>query len=188
MTDAELLARIVAGDEAAHRRLFDRYYARVFAFTLRRLSDRGAAEEVTADVFFEVWRNAGSFRGESAVSSWIYGIAHLKSLSARRYQRQPRRASVIVTADEKLQQFGDPSELEVSLESREELRQLLEAMEALPESQRNVLRLAFIEGRSYEQIASELGISEANVKTRVNRARARLRLAVDRDPRGRGRS
>lgn len=71
------------------------------------------------------------------------------------------------------------------------MRQLLRALQALPEGQRDVVKLAFLDDRSYQEIADELGISEANVKTRVNRARARLRVLMGRErdnliPRERG--
>ena len=95
-SDRAMLARVVERDQAAHRVIFERYYKRVLAFVRRRVGDDGLAEEVTTDVFFEVWRNAAAYRGESPVTTWIFGIANLKALSARRYFAQPRRASVRV--------------------------------------------------------------------------------------------
>lgn len=179
-SDAELLTRVARGDTAAHRTIFERYYTRVSAFVRRRVSDDGLCEEIVSDVFFEIWRSADSFRGDSEVHSWIFGIAHFKALSARRFRGQLKRSKVMPTDDEALSRVADardPSEL---LESRQEVRRLLRALKLLPEGQRDVLRLAFLEGRSYQEIAAELGISEGNVKTRVNRARARLRALLQR--------
>ena len=173
--DRDLIARIVERDQAAHRVIFERYYKRVLAFVRRRLGDPGLAEEVATDVFFEVWRNAAAYRGESPVTTWIFGIANLKTLSARRYFAQPRRASVRVASDDVLSRFADPADQHDSLSARQELTRLVRAIERLPEGHRDVLRLAFLEGRSYPEIAERLDISEANVKTRVNRARIRLR-------------
>jgi RNA polymerase sigma factor, sigma-70 family len=170
-----VLARVVERDQAAHREIFERYYKRVLAFVRRRLNDEGLAEEVTTDVFFEVWRNAAAYRGESPVTTWIFGIANLKALSARRYFAQPRRASVRVTSDETLSRFADPADQYESLSARQELARLSRAIDRLPEGHRDVVRLAFLEGCSYPEIAERLDISEANVKTRVNRARSRLR-------------
>ena len=174
-SDRAILARVVGRDQAAHRTLFERYYKRVLSFVRRRLGDEGLAEEVTADVFFEVWRNAAAYRGESPVTTWIFGIANLKALSARRYFAQPRRASVRITSDEAMSRFADPSDQHDSLDARQELSRLVRAIGRLPEGHRDVLRLAFLEGCSYPEIAERLEISEANVKTRVNRARSRLR-------------
>jgi RNA polymerase sigma-70 factor (ECF subfamily) len=173
--DRALLERIVERDQAAHREIFERYYKRVLAFVRRRVNDDGLAEEVATDVFYEVWRNASAYRGESPVTTWIFGIANLKALSARRYFAQPRRASVRVAPDETLKRFPDPSNQVESITARQELTRLVRAIERLPEGHRDVLRLAFFEGCSYPEIAQRLDISEANVKTRVNRARLRLR-------------
>lgn len=182
--DRVLLDRVAGGDAAAHRRLFDRYQARVYAFVRRRVGDEGLAEEIVADVFFEVWRGAAAYRGESLVSSWIFGIANLKALSARRYRARPRRAAVRVLEDEALKRVADPRDAVAALDARDDLARLLGAITRLPEGQRDVLRLAFLEGRSYEEIARELGISLGNVKTRVNRARARLRVLARHRPEG----
>lgn len=179
--DAELLARVARGDTAAHRMLFDRYYARITAFVRRRVRDEGLCEEIVSDVFFEVWRGADAFRSESPVHSWIFGIAHFKALSARRSQGQLKRSRVVAIDDEALQRFADGADADEQIESREQVRRLLRAMALLPEGQADVLRLAFLEGCSYQEIAQQLGISEGNVKTRVNRARARLRTLVRRD-------
>jgi RNA polymerase sigma-70 factor (ECF subfamily) len=175
-SDRAMLARIIERDQAAHRVIFERYYKRVLAFVRRRVGDEGLAEEVATDVFFEVWRNAAAYRGESPVTTWIFGIANLKALSARRYFAQPRRASVRVADDEVLARFPDPARQDESITARQELARLVRAIERLPEGHRDVLRLAFLEGCSYPEIAERLDISEANVKTRVNRARVRLRI------------
>jgi RNA polymerase sigma-70 factor (ECF subfamily) len=179
-SDAELLERVARGDTAAHRAIFDRYQARVASFVRRRVGDDGLCEEIVADVFFEVWRSAESFRGDSAVPSWIFGIAHFKALSARRFRAQLKRARVMSTDAEALARMEDPADPAELLESREQVRRLMRALDLLPEGQRDVLRLAFLEGRSYQEIAGALGISEGNVKTRVNRARSRLRALLQR--------
>jgi RNA polymerase sigma-70 factor, ECF subfamily len=178
-SDEALLARVARGDSVAHRLLFDRYHARVTAFLRRRLADAGLCEEVVSDVFFEVWRSASAWRGESAVASWIFGIAPFKALSARRGLSQGKRAAVVPVADEWIERAPD-DRLEDSLAARDEVRSLLLALQALPAGQRDVVKLAFLEDRSYQEVASTLGISEANVKTRVNRARARLRALMAR--------
>ena len=179
-SDEALLARVARGDNAAHRLIFDRYHARVTAFLRRRVADAGLREEVVSDVFFEVWRSASAWRGESSVASWIFGIAHFKALSARRGLSQGKRAAVVPVADEWIERAPDGERSEDSLAARDEVRSLLRALQALPAGQRDVLKLAFLEDRSYQEVASALGISEANVKTRVNRARARLRALMAR--------
>jgi len=174
--DRDLVARVARQqDVAAHRVLFDRYYRRVFGMVRRRLGDDSLAEEVVADVFFEIWRAADAFRGESQVSTWIFGIAHFKTLTAIRHRASKRISKVVPTNVETLHQFaeeGDPGE---SHEARQALREALEAIERLPDAQKQVLELSVLEGWSYTEIAEHLGVSENTVKTRVSRARARLR-------------
>lgn len=177
--DEALLARVARGDHAAHRALFDRYHARVTSFLRRRLHDAGLCEEVASDVFFEVWRGASAYRGESSVTSWIFGIAHFKVLSARRFQAQRKRAALVSTPDDVIERVAEEG-AEDSFTARDEVRRLLRALKALPAGQRDVITLAFLEGRSYQEIADALGISEGNVKTRINRARTRLRALLGR--------
>lgn len=179
-SDAELLDRIREQDSAALRTLFQRYYSRVYWFVQRRLHDANLAEEVVADVFFEVWRSAHSFAGASRPSTWIFGIAHFKCVGAHRDRRRHKRASVIPTNVETLHRVADGNDMDERLESREELRLVQQAIAALPEEQRRVIELALIQGLPYEEIANQLQVPEGTVKTRVARARARLRLGLRR--------
>jgi RNA polymerase sigma-70 factor (ECF subfamily) len=179
-SDAELLDRIREQDSAALRTLFQRYYSRVYWFVQRRLHDANLAEEVVADVFFEVWRSAHSFAGASRPSTWIFGIAHFKCVGAHRDRRRHKRASVIPTNVETLHRFAADDDLDERLGAREELRLVQQAIAALPEEQRRVIELALIQGLPYEEIANQLQVPEGTVKTRVARARARLRLGLRR--------
>ena len=178
--DAELLDRIRAQDSAALRMLFQRYYSRVYWFVQRRLHDANLAEEVVADVFFEVWRSAHSFAGASRPSTWIFGIAHFKCVGAHRDRRRHKRASVIPTNVETLHRVADDRDADERFAARDELRLVQEAIAALPEEQRRVIELALIQGLPYEEIAARLEVPEGTVKTRVARARARLRLGLRR--------
>jgi len=178
--DGELLIRIREQDSAALRTLFQRYYTRVYWFVQRRLHDANLAEEVVADVFFEVWRSANSFAGASRPSTWIFGIAHFKCVGAHRDRRRLKRASVISTNVETLHRFADDVDTDERLAARDELRLVQQAIAALPEEQRCVVELALIQGLPYDQIAEQLQVPEGTVKTRVARARARLRLGLRR--------
>jgi len=179
-TDAELLDRIRDRDSAALRVLFQRYHARLHWFVQRRLHDLSLTEEVVADVFFEVWRSAGSFAGASRPSTWIFGIAHFKCVGAHRDRKRHKRASVVPTNVEALHRVADERDAGERLEARDELRLVQQVLTSLPEEQRTVIELALIRGLPYDQIAAELRIPEGTVKTRVARARARLRLGLRR--------
>jgi len=178
-SDEALLARVRDGDTGAHRELFGRYAGRVYGFVLRRVEDPALAEEIAADVFFEVWRSAARFRGDSRVSTWLFGIAHFKARAATRRQRSGIRGVTRLSNVEALHRVPDRSDPVRAAEARGELRRLAGAMEALPPSQREVVELVFGEGMAYAEAARRLGVPEATVKTRVSRARSRLRRDLD---------
>jgi len=178
LDDAALIERVKAQDARAHRLLFDRYYSRVFSFLQRRLRDFELAEETAADVFFEIWRNAGAFRGASQASTWIFGIAHFKCLEANRRRRRMKRSQVLPTNVEFLHRVADGRSFSDDLDARAELRRVTDLLRRLPADQRTTIELALVEGLAYEEIATRLGVPEGTIKARVARARARLRSGI----------
>src|SRR5580765_2353406 len=94
-TDEELLARLKAGDENAIRDVAEMYGSKIYQLAFRYLRNKEDAEEVTQDVLFKVYRNVGAFRGDAALSSWIYRItfnaamSRLRTASYQRSQQSP---------------------------------------------------------------------------------------------------
>lgn len=172
---ATLLARVAEGNRAAYEALHRRLYPRVYGFVLRRLRDPSLAEETVVDVFVELWKNAGRFRGESRPATWIFGIAHFKCLAASRAARRSKRSAVVATESEILEAMPDVIDTEDAAASRERVAHVKAALQALPEAQREVVELAFVDGLGYGEIAERLGVAEGTVKTRVSRARSMLR-------------
>ena len=185
---ATLLARVAKGDREAFDSLYRRLYPRVYAFILRRLRDPSLAEETVVEVFFELWRNAGRFRGESRAATWIFGIAHFKCLAASRAARRSKRSAVLATESEILEAVPDSLNAEDALAARERVSQVKAVLGVLPEGQREVVELAFMEGLGYGEIAARLGVAEGTVKTRISRARSMLRRLLEGadEPEGRG--
>lgn len=169
--------RAVAHDQdpAAFRALFDRYFPRVFVFIQRRVEDRELARELTSDVFFEVWEQAGRYRGDARVSTWIFGIARFKSLEAVRGQQRFKRSRVVSVGEDVMSRVPESRSAATEMAARHDLRRVAEAMERLPRDQREALELAVIEGLEPDEIASRQRISRDTVKTRVSRARKSLR-------------
>lgn len=178
LDDRSLLDRVKRQDARAHRVVFERYYARVFSFVVRRLRDRELAEEAAADVFFEIWRNANAFRGASLASTWIFGIAHFKCLEADRRRRRMKRSQVLPANVSTLHRVADPRDFASSLSARADLRQVEALMRRLPAEQRATVELALVEGLAYDEVATRLGVPEGTIKARVARARARLRSGI----------
>lgn len=174
--DGTLLAAVARErDSVAFRVLFDRYYPRVFMFIQRRVSDRELAKEVCNDVFVEVWSGAPSFRGESKISSWIFGIARFKCLEAHRRGRRLKRSRVIATDDQILTQHADPMSSESLVDAREDLARVAAVMAKLPAAQREALELSVVQGLELEEVAKRQNVSKETVKTRISRARKGLR-------------
>ncbi|MCP5068216.1 MAG: RNA polymerase sigma factor [bacterium] len=173
--DRILLAKTAEQDEEAYRDLFQRYYPRVFSFVKRRLGSPELAEEAVADTFFEVWRGAAGFQGKSRVSTWILGIATFKCREAHRSRGRLKRSSVITTPIEHLEAVADEVDPEERMVARNELRWAKHRIDQLPEDQRKVVELTIIEGRSTNEVARRLRVSDGTVKSRLSRARSQLR-------------
>jgi len=164
--DRELISRVAAGDEAAFRQLYERYGDRVFRYALTLLRNLHLAEEVVQETMVAIWRGAGSFKGGSRVSTWIFGIARNQAHALLRREVRGERVP------EEPLTLPDPAEA-VEREGR-----VLSALAELPPDQREVVVLAFYEGLSYREIASLLGVPEGTVKSRMHLAKRKLREAL----------
>ena len=159
------------GDLLAFERLYRDNERKVFALCLRLSCDAALAEELTQEVFVRAWRKLGSFRGESAFSSWLYPLTVNVALSERRSRR--RRDARIVATD-------DPASLERSPATpRPEAGfDLQKAMATLPSGARAVFVLHDVEGRTHEEIAAMLDLAPGTSKAQLFRARRLLREAL----------
>jgi RNA polymerase sigma-70 factor, ECF subfamily len=167
--DAVLLNRVAAGDTTAMRMLFSNHHVAVFRFVLRRLRDRALAEDVTSEVFLDVWRNAGRFEGRSTVSTWILAIARNKAFSAR-----PRFAHVEIE-DDMVEANGEPADdPDATLQACERSTILRKCITMLSTEHREIIDLVYYQEQSVEAVATILGIPRNTAKTRVFYARKGL--------------
>lgn len=174
-TDEQLIAAIAEGDQTALEALILRFGGRIETFVRRRLGGDAGVEEAVADTFFRVWRCAGQFRGESTASTWIHGVARNVSSQALRANRSRKRAMLVPVAPMDLD-FASDGECPVRrLEARSRFRGVYAAMSRLPDTQREAIEVAFLDGQPYAAAGRRLGVGEEVVKQRVFRARARLR-------------
>jgi RNA polymerase sigma-70 factor (ECF subfamily) len=177
--DAQLVARLAAGDEAALEPLYDRYGKLVFSLALRIVHDSATAEEVTQEVFVRLWRSAASFAAErGSVQTWLLRITHNLALNEiRRRQSRPVAAdhfdwavdgALLVDA----RQEGDPAQVAWL---RERAAAIQHALAQLPEAQRQAIALAFFGGLSQVEVAAVLGDPLGTVKSRIRVGMQRLR-------------
>ena len=168
--DASLLEKVAGGDLETFRTLFDRYYPRIYRFILQIVRRPELAEEATNDTLLEVWRGARRFRGESKVSTWIYGIAYHEALNALRGVRNSAHVD-LEAAEGMPAPAGDPEEAAEAWQRQDRVRKALAELSA---AHRTVLELAFFHGLAYAEIAQVLGCPENTVKTRIFHAKRRL--------------
>ena len=166
-----LLRRVAAGDVEAFKTLHQTYQRRLFAYAMKMLGDTGAAEELSSDVMFEVWKQARQFRGKSKLSTWIFGIAHYKALNALRRRGQSTAVTLDqakTTSDKRL----DPEQLA----ERSDMRERLEtALGNLSLDHREVIELTFYHEFSYEEIAQIMNCPVNTVKSRMFYAKQKMR-------------
>ena len=171
-SDGELLQRIAAGDREAFDVLYRRFVRPVFALAMRRLGDRGRAEDATQETFASVWRSAASYRPErGAGAPWLYAVARNAIVDRTRARSEPP----VEAPDEPSSELGPPEEAERSWLAWRVHR----ALQELPDHERPLLELAYWSGLSQSEIAEFLNIPLGTVKTRTRSALGRLADALE---------
>jgi RNA polymerase sigma-70 factor, ECF subfamily len=183
----ELITRLRAGDDRAVRELADQYTSRIFQLALRHMRNREDAEEVTQDVLLKVYRKVDAFRGDSALSSWIYRITFNTAMSRLRSSKRVRAAEQ--ERDRLVDGAGDAGESSRMPRQaadwsrmpdedllRAQLREVVaEAIAGLPEIYRIPVVLRDIEGLSTEEASLRLQLKDQTLKSRLHRGRLLLR-------------
>jgi RNA polymerase sigma-70 factor (ECF subfamily) len=192
LSDAELVRRAKAGDLAAFEELVNRYERRIWTLAKRMVQHREDAEDVTQETFLTALEHLDELRDEERFGAWLVQIAtrHAFRVLEQR-QRAPTISLETMTSEMADEDDGEPiphpefiadwRENPEELLMRAETRQLIEqALNELPEKYRLVFLLRDVEGLSVKETAEALGISEANVKVRLLRARLQLREKLTR--------
>ncbi|WP_240136972.1 RNA polymerase sigma factor SigM [Streptomyces sp. MUM 178J] len=172
-SDQELLARHVAGDPDAFGELVRRHRDRLWAVALRTLGDREEAADAVQDALVSAFRAAHTFRGQSAVTTWLHRITVNACLD--RARKAASRKTSPVDDTNRLEQLLEPCESAEAPAERQDLhRQLLAALARLPVDQRAALVLVDMQGYSVAEASEVLDIPVGTVKSRCARGRARL--------------
>ncbi len=177
-SDAEIVQAVLDGDANAFEALVLRYQKKVYNTVLRLAGDCAEAEDLSQEVFLKIFKGLSSFHGESSFSTYIYRVAANTAIDALRRREAPTVS--LSTENEEGEEFelalpdAGPLPVEI-LESRERRQAIRAAIDALPEHHRAVIVLREMDGMSYQDIAQAMGLTEGTVKSRINRARGRLR-------------
>ena len=181
--DWALVQQCAAGDEMACTRLVTDHQRMVYQLALHLVGDPQEAQEVSQEVFLRVFRTLSQFRGHSTLRTWIYRIVVDQASNRQRWWRRRRRAQQVTLEDHarahgelaESRHFAQPDRV---LQQRETAGRVWLALDALPFDQRTVVVLREIDGLSYEEIATTLGVAVGTVKSRLARARESLRAKL----------
>ncbi len=180
LSDEELLRLTADENQAAMQELVSRYQAPIYRFLLRLMGSPEDAEEAAMDVFLRMWKHAGRFQYRAKVATWLYRIAVniARDVHARRKSRPqepwPEEQDALHLA------LPSAEEDALVLVGREQARKdLWAALERLSEKDRTLLILYYLEDKDYDEIQSITGLSYTVLKTRLARARNRLRMFVE---------
>jgi RNA polymerase sigma-70 factor (ECF subfamily) len=163
--------------EILFRNLLEAHQTRLYRFIIKNIGNPSDAEDLAQQAFMEAVRSYRTFRGESELSTWLYGIAmnlvrnHLSRAPHRRYQFADETALDNTAAD-----APTPAE---AMEQTQQLRHLDAALSELPESMREILMLVAVDELSYEDAAAMLVVPVGTVRSRLSRARAALRTRLE---------
>jgi RNA polymerase sigma-70 factor (ECF subfamily) len=184
-TDEELLERLRAGDENAIRDVAEAYGSKIYQLAFRYLRNKEDAEEVAQDVLYKVHRKIDAFRGDAALSSWIYRItfnAAMSRLRTAKYQRSQNEDLQLAMADSDdptrpaRTEIADWSDLADERVFRSQLRKrVFSAILALPAIYRAPVMLRDIQGLSTEEASAMLHVKDQTLKSRLHRGRLILR-------------
>ena len=174
-TDFELCRLATAGNLAAFEIIYQRYHRRTYALCLRMTNSQTEAEDLTQEVFIQLFRKVGSFRGDSAFSTWLH------RLTVNQVLMYFRRRSV---KNEKVSDDGEMPEQMVHGSANPNRMQVVDriaiknAVAQLPNGYKSVFMLHDVQGYEHEEVARRLGISIGTSKSQLHKARLKLRMLL----------
>ncbi len=174
--EISIIKQVLGGDADAFEHIVKKYEKKVYNLALRYLKNRDDALDLSQEVFIQVYNNLAQFRGDSQFSTWIYRVTYNKCVDMLRKTQKLRRNVVMSTDDENFFETRDRrASIEEDYEGRETLVTVMKIIDTLPSEQRDVVILRYIKDLSYSQIADVLEIAEGTVKSRLNRARLKIK-------------
>jgi len=181
--DADFVERLKSGDSLAYDTLVTRYSGQIYGLLFRLTQDAEEAADLTQDTFLQVLRSVRKFRGDSELKTWLFRIAINESRNRFRWWKRRKRESTVSLDAQPVRDglplnetLADSSEdPERALIRRQERERIERALNDLPLSFREAVVLCDVEGQSYQEIATILGINIGTVKSRIARGREEMR-------------
>ena len=184
MDDKNIILLLQQGDEPTFKHLVEKYQSKVHNTVISYLQNTEEAEEITQDVFIEVYRSIGKFDGRSSLSTWIYRVAVNKSLDHIRHKKRKKRFAFLTSlfGAESGELIHDKPTFDhpgVLLEQKESAKYLFAAIDELPETQKTAFILSQVEDMPQKEIAEVMGISVKAVESLIQRGKANLRKKLE---------
>lgn len=168
-SDEVLISRVLNDDHEAMARLVDRYKDGVFGLCLRLVKNKESAEELTQDVFVKMYKALANFKTESKFSTWLYRIAYNHCMSHFRTQKS---ATSSLQDSAHLTTINEGAE---RLDLEDQRRLIKQLLHQLPQDERVILQLFYLEEQSIKEICAITGFGLSNVKVKLHRAKNKLR-------------
>jgi RNA polymerase sigma-70 factor, ECF subfamily len=182
MENEDLLKKLRTGDKSAFDNLVSLYANKVINTCYRFLLDKEDAEDISQEVFIEIFQSIKSFRGDSKLSTWIYRIAVTKSLDEiRKRNRKKRIISVgkMLHLDDVAEWIAGGSMPDKSMQEKEKMDEIRQALNTLPDNQRVAFTLCKIDGYSNTEIAEMMNTTIEAVESLVSRAKKKIRKELE---------
>jgi len=172
-SNEDLLALVAAGDKGAFARLYDATAPRLFGLARRLLIDSAQAEEVTQEVYLEIWQAATRYDAtRGSAMAWMLTLAHRRSVDRIRSAQSSRNRDTKIGIRDFDREYDEVAE---TVEVRIESERVKRALEKLTELQRQAVTLAYFKGLSHSEVATMLHVPVGTVKTRLRDGMIRLR-------------
>lgn len=185
LVEYELIQKLKNRDEAAFRYLVDIYQDRVYNTVIGIVQNAEDAEDVAQEVFIQVYRSIGDFKGESKLSTWLYRIATTRSLDLLRSRKSKKRFGYIQRLfgenNEPVFEIPDFNHPGSALDKKENVTKLFNVIGQLPENQKAAFVLHKLEGLSYQEVSQVLKTSVPAVESLMHRAKQNLRKMLEKD-------
>lgn len=171
-TDEQLMYSIARSDAAAFQTLLNRYTQRVFSLAWRLCADKTEAEDLTQEVFFKVWRNAGTWQPQAKLETWLYRILYNLFIDGRRrIKTPPEQLSDDIRSDD-----DTP---EQTLLKKRTAQEIAAALNSLPDRQKEALILCYYQGLKAKEAAEILSVSQGALESLLFRARQTLKEKLE---------
>src|SRR5687768_17341130 len=177
--DHELIRRVQSGDQRAFRTLVDRHRRRAFAIAIGLVRDEQDALDIVQEAFVRVYRGIDAFSGAASFFTWLYRIVKNLSIDLMRRPGYQRDLATELGAGHESLVLGRPDPDPLDAVRRKEIaRALARALEELPDYHRGVILMREVEGLSYEEMASAMGVSKGTIMSRLFHSRKKLQRAL----------